>query len=265
VDYAADKQGPALLAPSCPANVKFATNLRWHKTPPLYFTPGKGNGIEAHCVMNEEPYLLNTSHENAGAFNLAIAWDVDNFPYLSCQLQRPTKDDNSKVYLQLHTTSHGIFTVPLVAAENGPNYLALPQPLKWEAGKWTALTLDIKTLIRSKLGNGAPAQLIINQVAITRTQAGAGVPLYLKDFYLYAPWRPQDAVKLDAYDASGLGGLDWEYTQDGQVLKKGAQAELSIAPRTLELPAAANGWLDVYVKDKAGNRAVPLHFPVPSP
>ncbi len=264
INYAADKRGPAFLAPSLPANVNLMFNWYGRQSASTYFAPASKNKVAVLRKIGAEPYLVTTGRKKAGIIHLRTKWNLEDFPFLAVQLQRPSKRDKSTMILQL-ATSAGSYQIPLANDPKTVNSRTLepPRALKWQPGEWTPAVLNIRELIRNK--GKKHRQIVISRISVIRSGIKGKAELHIKNLTIFAAWRPDNVVALNAYDASGIGKVSWEYVADGKVLKQGRQSSLKLAPAKLGLPLKPDGWLKVHIADRAGNSTPPFYLPVPKP
>jgi hypothetical protein len=64
---------------------------------------------------------------------------------------------------------------------------------------------------------------------------------------------------MNAYDASGIDGISWEYEQ---VAARPAIGSLEVTPGDLRVSDLGPGWIVMRARDKAGNLSLPLRVPV---
>ena len=95
------------------------------------------------------------------------------------------------------------------------------------------------------------------KVALLRfRQKSAKGPLALdlQSLYVFAPWQAKDEVKMDGFDASGMGGVTWTYED--------VTESMSVFPAALSGSEDGNRWIIMRARDRAGNLSMPLRVPL---
>lgn len=270
LDYARDRQGPALLSSRTPGAIVWRMSWEGRSDRPLYFTGDKTNTVRVVHRMNQEPYLEWLGKIDSGSIKMSLsAWKVRTYPYISLRLRQPRipPKKSYKLYLQLTTNHSQTFVVPLNYEVEGAKVLPLAQPLKWKAGEWQQVTVNVLAALAEKnLNRMITETLRFTTVSLVRAGGGAKFPVHLQSWTVHADYRAADEVKLNAYDASGLGGIVWKYSDAaGKVLQTGSSAELAFKPTALGVKTVPGGWLAVSAKDRAGNLSRPIRLPYSKP
>jgi hypothetical protein len=134
---------------------------------------------------------------------------------------------------------------------------------QWTAGEWFSLIIDVAAAVRQAAGDKAD-YVRINQIEIHRNHENKNAELHLENLCVLADWPAKATIQLDAYDASGIGKLHWQFvTTSGKVVRQGESRKLTVQPAQLDLPRDIPGWLELRVHDRAGNSSSPLRVPLP--
>ena len=125
------------------------------------------------------------------------------------------------------------------------------------------MIINVAAAVRQAAGDKAD-DVRINQIEIQRNHENQNVELHVQELCVLADWPAQATVQLDAYDASGIGKLHWQFvTTSGKVVRQGQSQKLTVQPAQLDLPRDLPGWLELRVHDRAGNSSRPLRVPLP--
>lgn len=261
IDYATDRTPPTLLAISYPSNILWGTSWDATAGQPSSFRPQGHRTSAALIRTNTEPaYLSVESPDKVGGILqiLGPRWQIRQYPYLTFRLRRPTvpTNDNARIDLVLDLKDPtNTVTIGLTQAgkEDGDRII-LPGPVHWQSNVWETFVLDLSVLLKDRL----PLQTATNQrvysVALVATNMTPRLAFDLQNMFVLGPWGPNDRVTMDAYDESGMAGIE--------------RVSVSQPDHTVEVPRlgpgtdGGHGWIRMCVRDKAGNRSLPLTLPV---
>ena len=264
INYANDKTGPAWLPAQMPDNLFWRCEWEGRGRLEPTFEGARGNVINMVHELGEAPYLMSRSHGKNGHIWQVLRWDVNAHPYLALRLRQPQLQEGGdfSVRLRLSTTGEHV-VIPVSGNDEHPHVLKHDTPIQWAAGEWRPLIINVAAAVRQAAGDKAD-DVRINQVEIRRDHENKNAELHVQDLCVLADWPPNATVQLDAYDASGIGKLHWQFvTNSGKVVRRGQSRKLTVQPAQLDLPRDEPGWLELRVHDRAGNSSRPLRVPLP--
>ncbi len=265
IKHQSDKSGPAFLP------VEFGDNIYWRSAwegrdvRPLYFTPAAENETQIVHKPDEEPYLETKTARTGGTGAITLLtrdWQISRHPYFSFRICRPRLSKKVHLALALEFTDGGVLNISLNEAATGPDTIALPRPIAWETGGWHSITINLPDLLNRARADGKTTGRTVRSVSFIRSKGGTRWPLQLQSIYIHSGWRATDKVVIDAYDVSGIAGVQWEFVApDGTNMRRGEADGMTIVPASLGIPEAPGGWLLIRVKDNSANIGVPLRIP----
>ena len=264
INYANDKTGPAWLPAKIPDNMFWRCEWEGRGTLEPTFEGAKGNVIDMVHKLGEAPYLMTRSHGKNGHVWQALRWDVNAYPYLALRMRQPQLQEGGdfSVRLRLSTTGEHV-VIPVSGNDGHPHVLKHDTSTQWTAGEWFSLIIDVAAAVRQAAGDKAD-YVRINQIEIHRNHENKNAELHLENLCVLADWPAKATIQLDAYDASGIGKLHWQFvTTSGKVVRQGESRKLTVQPAQLDLPRDIPGWLELRVHDRAGNSSSPLRVPLP--
>ena len=264
INYADDKTGPAWLPAKIPDNMFWRCEWEGRSTLEPTLEGAKGNVIDMVHKLGEAPYLMTRSHGKSGHVWQALRWDVNAYPYLALRMRQPQLQEGGDISVRLRLSTSGEHVViPLSGNDEHPHVLKHNAPAQWTGGEWFSLIIDVAAAVRQAAGDKAD-YVRINQIEIQRNHENKNAELHLENLCILADWPTKATIQLDAYDASGIDKLHWQFvTSSGKALRQGESRELAIQPAQLDLPHDVPGWLELRVHDRAGNRSSPLRVPLP--
>lgn len=281
INHGADTTPPTLLALNWPDNVLFhpAWNVPGHDS--IHLSTPQHHPIQVVQRPNREGFVrFRTRHANGQAwrdFKGQEAWDLNRFPYLAFNIRRPNVSprDNTRIEVELTCSDDTTYRIPLTDDGDGDNVIALASALEWDREQWTPVLVDLAARI-TKLRQeqeleglledssaGRRDELIadlteqMKRLKVTRlrfvvTGAQHNYPVDVKDLFVFGPWGDDRPVAVDAYDASGIDGVELTTplgtVTEGRIFNPAAHA--------------ATGWITARILDKAGNRTHPVNLPV---
>lgn len=259
IDYALDHTPPTVLSCMMPSNVFFSAMLDFMRSSLAGFQPQRETRLYIARETDQPAVLRAESPSGQGGvvrrFD-ASPWRVATHPWLAFRLRRSIVQPQEKTRLcvTFEVQGGGEYTVPLGPSSGKGKELPLPQRIVWVSNAWTEVTVHVGELLRGALSRDALAAVRIVSLGFRFDEAPKGHQLDLQSLFIFAPWGPEDAVQLDAFDASGVAGV-----------RCGATVVDGFDVRPAALPAGADagtGWLALQVQDKAGNRSFPLRVPL---
>lgn len=184
-----------------------------------------------------------------------LKWTLDAHPYLAFRIRRPLYAPDESTEIALHLEFDDKTRLPIVIEGRRRSRRRRPDyPVSWESNVWHAVTLDLPAILGPQL---SAEQLQNAQVQVLRLrvqQAPKDYPLHLQSVFVFAGWNEADTVRVNAYDASGMGGVTWEYEADA--------TGMEIAPAFPFEAGIRNGWIAMFARDRAGNLTYPVHIPI---
>jgi hypothetical protein len=269
LDLSSDRTGPALL-PARYDDDAVLWNTAWEGrvSPTAYFTAASRNPLTVEHQFGRVPYLSTASYGAHGAITVAVSgWYPHAHPHLSFRARVGAElTKKTRITVRLHASDGKHYDV-LVGArpKRAAPVPGLVNEPDWRVDIWDNVTIDALPAIRRVLkDDDALAKLSVHKIQILRSATPAAMPFHVQSVFVHAPWRAKQTVRLDAYDASGVVGVDWQFINGaGDVLKEGSSSERTLTPAALALPQAPGGWLLLRARDRAGNQSVPLRVPCP--
>jgi hypothetical protein len=263
MDYSKDRTPPTVLATKYPTNVFLATAWDARANERVYFEPYAGDPAPAlQRQKGEEPYLAARvrGKEKAGGLMLKFAdpkWGLTRHPFLSFRMRRPamTAGEATRIAVAVELSNDQKYSIPLTRPEAGTNTVNLPAPLPWQSNQWQSVTLDLVDLLKPKLAEKVLQTAEVKVLYFQCENAPENMPFDLQSLFVCSKWKPEDVIRMDAYDASGI---------DGIVLEGGVRiGGTEMAPAASAANAPPGGWRELRVRDKAGNVSLPVRVPVP--
>ncbi len=267
IDYASDKTPPTVQHP------RTGTNFLWYLPDirqPRDFIGGGPRNIRPQPVVTNGMYILEL-HAVNGANDASVAhtfpqnpWKPSVHQYLAISarvLSLPKEPGIPPMTLQFtpqhlpedakRPADNAPFSIPLPSAENSDQeWIVAGANAGWTPGEWRDLVIDVDAFLRNETGLAEAPPLREFLVAMPGDDSYA---LQIRAAAILMAWQPDHLITFNAYDASGIDGLVW----DG-----GAATELSLRPARVKLPGNV-GWLEVKVRDRAGNLSEPRLLPLP--
>jgi hypothetical protein len=136
----------------------------------------------------------------------------------------------------------------------GKDQISMPQSIAWQSNVWHGVTLDLPKVLASKLTAKEMDDIPIENIRLRQQKGDADAVLDLQSIFVFAPWQPEDKVKVHAYDASGIEGITWSYEDTTE--------STVVAPATLMAESQGNRWMMMRAVDRAGNPSAPIRLPV---
>jgi hypothetical protein len=256
VNYKQDKVPPTLLPTEYPTNILWTAP--WEKPNETYVYFEAALGINPHVVRGERqpPFLRNDVANNVGEIAHTFEspkWLLASHPWLAFQMRRPAFNaaEKTAIWVDLEFDPTNRYVVPLTAGLEGKSVVGIGQAVTWKSNEWVSFTLDLRELLKAPVGEAKLAQVPVKRLRIAVTNAPERAVFDLRGVYVFAPWGPQDRIRMAGYDASGTGGPVLEpYQSDAAAL---------IASPTLR---GVGAWWQMQLVDKAGNRSTPIFAPV---
>jgi len=270
VDFKLDKIGPALLPVEYPGAVLFACFRQGRTGKSAHFSWARTNEVKLHRLWSKEPYVSTVSEEVYGFYWIKFspktrAWSLDKHPYLTFRVRRPVMDEDERISVKLHATGK-VYEIALTEKPTehyvDDNAVHIQHTMDWKKNVWQDVVLNTRELLKAR---GGATGISVRSLWLIRDHARDLVPMDVKDFFVHSKWGQTDLVKLDAYDASGVAGMEWQVVNDkAEVLKSGTTDKLQIAPASLHPQPGEHAWLEVKVRDRTGNLSVPVRMPFPA-
>ena len=191
-------------------------------------------------------------------------WRVQSHPYLAMRIRRPkVARGKPRIDLRLVVGKKKSYTV-LLTEESVPStkhrhqrkYISLPEPIRWKRGKWTTVLLDLREVFADEITKDEFEELKIEGLDLHVYGEQESQTVDFASLFVFSPWREDDRVEFDAYDASGIEGITWERRGDAPSMG------FSPAVRRKKRPGI---WTVVRAIDKAGNQSVPIYIPCINP
>jgi hypothetical protein len=262
IDYAKDKRSPTLLQTTYPPNILWCTPWELVTEGNLFFASGP-NVVSTALVRgtNEAPYLCSVVGTNGGVIwhNFENApWSIATHPYLSFRIRRPhmTSNDATRIDMELEPlqSQTNVLALSLTHTATGRAAVVLSAPLVWQSNVWHSLTFDIPQLLKENYSPHEIKGMKIRNLKLVRSGNTTANTIHLQSFYVFAPWKPADRIKLNAYDASGMEGI----VSSNEVADPGT----AVVPATLPVQDRETGWVALLARDRAGNNAPPVWAPL---
>lgn len=286
--FESDEIPPTLLAATMPTNILWRTAFEDPTVTTTYFVP-KNAKITLVRPKGNEPHLHIKPSKKAYSLTYKIAasgqWQVYTYPYLALRIRRNSmpKDDPTHISIVLAPSKGDPYIIPLTGEDEGDRILNLVEPIVWRADTWYPIIVNVRDLIQASLEEAKFEELLnaaevkdekklrieavieeeelqkifrrirIGSLTIKVTDAEGMHPIDLQSVFIFAKWLTTDVVKMNAFDASGIGGIDW-------ALEK-IQSDVSLSPASVGPGLGQPGWIVMRVRDQAGNLSIPLHIP----
>lgn len=263
VDYASDKEPPTWPDPVAPTNAFWwAPKL---PTPNALFTINRGLNVGHERVDQASHVTLKAAGKGGmvGRIYNNPNWVIDNHRYLalSLRLAPATKPSTNEVIAEIRfrpaklprgvrAEREGSFFLPLTR-KTAANQTTLFGNLKWEAGHWNDLIIDVAAFLQQASGSNEPFELREFNIVLPP----ASDLLHVRAAAIMAPWAATDLFTFRAYDASGIAGLFWQ--------GNGQAPHTAIRPAFVKLPADDPVWMKITIRDRAGNNSLPFLLPLP--
>jgi len=262
IDYAKDKRPPTPLQTTYPTNILWTTPWEFPAENNLFFASGP-NIVSTTLVRgsNESPYLCSVVTTNGGtiwhSFESA-PWPVMAYPYLSFRIRRPdmSTNDTTRIDMELEPMQNptNVLALSLTHTATGTAAVVLSEPLVWQSNTWYSLTFDIPQLLKDKYTTDQLKEMKIKHLKLVRSGNTTTNTLHVQSFFVFAPWKPVDAVKLNAYDASGMEG--------NVSTNEFAEKNMTLVPASLPVADRETGWVALAARDRAGNDTQPVWVPL---
>lgn len=258
INYDADHTPPTVLSASYPSNIFWTTAAaRIGETNPS-FTSRSGGTTTLECQPGEAPYLTLASGSSTGAMTHLFSpkWNVDQYPCLAFQLRHPVliSNENPRVAIILETEATNTFKFSLSEIPADAILHAPPKPLTWASNAWQSFIIDAGKLIKNQQPAGSTNQFVVKSLTFITDGNAKRCQQQLQSVFVFASWKTNDLIKMDAYDESGIAGIQWKDTLQTN--------GTSLTPYSLPASVKETGWLTLRVRDKAGNLSLPLHIPI---
>lgn len=256
IDYDSDDLPPTITS------VKHPTNLLWHLSSHLLTHTGATFRASRECKLevirpaNEEFYLSVTSKNDKGNFSLdtkTFKWTVADYPYLSFRIRNPKYDADAKSSLLLTLDfgrTNAVFT--LLGKHQSDRGFVPAQPICWSPDKWSDVTLNLADIFSSDQNEMMLRTNPVVSVKFSWVGEGRNMDTELQSMQIAGSWDSEDLPVFDAYDASGVDELVVE--------REDNVAQDSDIPLNMDNDAVR--WVNLRVRDKAGNETRPYRFAV---
>jgi len=257
-----DKQPPAVLPLERPANMfVFAPALRNLSD---FFNHSESVSVRESQQESGSRFLPITCSGDENAYvarQFEKSWNVESFPWLAIsfrtagdlpegvapftlQLQPPNKlPENAE-------PPKGKFYTWTPPATDGKPFVV--GHVDWRPGHWNDLLINVRDLMRqqTKLARSCNVRELY-----LRFPEKTKYTLQIRGAAILAPWGPNDTLKIQAYDLSGVAGLVW---QNG-----GQSDQTTLRPARLTLPPDDAQWLKLRVADRHDNLTEAYLVPIP--
>ena len=254
IDYAGDHTPPTLLSTSYPSNMFCTTAWEVNSEIRPFFTAQNATTTTLVRKTGEAPYLAFTVPAGTGGVVRAFSpkWNVRTHPYLAFRLRQPGPGTNDlsrvKIVLEFEPTNSLAFA--LTNAQIGVNR---PLPATGLSNEWQSFAFDVSALLKGRVTAEIIKAPIVKSMALISVETNS-VAFNLNSVYIFAPWGRGNRIDLDAYDESGIGGIDWESTHQATAM--------GLEPAAVPATADGAGWITLRARDKAGNLSTPLYVPI---
>ncbi len=253
-----DDTGPALLPATYSENVFFNTAWEGREEKKQYFTAAKNNPTQIVHEWNERPFLNTRTHRAEGTVTLSFpnpGWSLEKHPYLAFRLRqrRLNRSNPAKIDLVIKLENNETVRVSLTQAETTDEALALSEPIEWEVRHWHSVFLNLPEILQNAGLETSDRQ--VQSIAFDRSDTRNREHLDIKDLYVFGNWTQDDTIAIDAYDRSGIDGLEWAFLDR-------TDETLSDLHDPREPAPGAKGWLVLRVRDRAQNLSLPLRIPM---
>jgi len=263
IDYAKDHTPPSLRQAKFPTNILWRTAWEANTANRSYFTARPRDATKLRREPAQEPWLRITPQEGKASILYEFSktvWPLKSYPYVAFRIRRPAMqpEEKQKIQMVFDLDSDEKYVLSLTHPKGGKSRINLQSPIEWQSNVWHAVTLDLCELLTGKVEGAALEKTKVKQVKLTITEKGEEKPLNgpvdIQSVFVFAPWSEKDTVSMNAYDASGVAGVSWSCAKEDKAL--------SLSPAALSAHGPGDGWLEMRVRDKAGNLSAPLHVPV---
>jgi hypothetical protein len=256
IDYAGDRTPPTLLPTAYSSNIFWTTGWEVRSENRPYFTPQGAATANLVRKGNEAPYLAVSSSAATGAIYCAFTpkWSVDSYPYLAFRIRHPalTSNDNPCVRLVFEVEPTNFFSLALADVPPAVARQVPPAPLTWQSNLWESFTLDVGAFLAGKR-TASSTGAVIKGLSFVSVGTATNLRQHVQSVYVFAPWNSNDVIRMNAFDESGIAGLNVESTQES--------TGLTVTPSATPGAAEGTGWMTLRVRDKAGNLSTPLYAP----
>lgn len=282
MDFAADHVAPTLLAVDYPSNVLWCagweqavSRLRAKAGQPA--RPFRFTGDEPVPLVyasGEEPYYA-AKIANKVAYDIwqefeSAPWSLKDYPYLAFRIRRPDLQPGETLRIALVFDLDGErraaiwLTDPLAESR----YVQVANKIEWQSNVWHTVRLDLPASMTARYSREIMDKARVMRLRFRFYGGREGQVVHLGSVFVFAPWRASDRVAFDAFDTSGIGGLQWSYEAGQPGAPSGAgqpTSERGLNPAMLPAAPADARWLTVRQRDRAGNLSYPTRLPVAPP
>jgi len=279
-DYESDTNPPTLLDPVLPSNILWCSGWEIGEGRQPQFIPLHGGKMELTRKPGEEPYLAVDAVKNNASVAFRpgnIKWYIDEYPLLAFRIRRPNlmPKDSAQIDLVIDFGAPNTFVIPLAEPGKKKNKkkLYLAEPIPWRSNTWHSVMLDLSSFLRQNVETGKldvilgtnphgretdpekrKKMLPVKEMALRMQNAKDSGPVHLQSVFVFAPFRSNDTVRMNAFDVSGMAGVTWECEK--------IASTSDISPANLALQDHESGWILLRNRDKAGNLSIPFRFPL---
>ncbi|HCE43435.1 MAG TPA: hypothetical protein DET40_07790 [Lentisphaeria bacterium] len=267
INYAEDKLPPTYLKPPLPDNILFRLDPLWTKNEQL---PVQLRDVKSKIYKEEPTAFVRISGTNGnGAFTFVSSKrkkvsKIGINSYLAMRLRFPNLEIPKTAALTLEIKYEGNKTVQLnlldgKIVEGGK----IENILDIGKNGWQDFFIDLKQLFILRFGEKEyKKKLHVKDVSLIAKDLNAEVLYDVSLLTVFEDFEAEDKFEMNAYDQSGIDVLGWKLADAaGNAIGNGNCDGRKFALSQLE-PSDGLRWLELSFVDKAGNKALPIIFPI---
>ena len=277
VDYASDKTPPTMLEADYPSNIVWCaeweerSHRRLGREGARRFAATEEHKVELITLPGQEPFFHHKTLKDASEIWQDFEepyWRLETSPYLCFEIRRPNMKtaDPTEIYLLLETPESRRMVIWLTPEKEDRTVPGLPEPIDWKPGVWHAVNVNLMELYEKRYAPKVKQDIRIKRIRLRVRNGRPGLLLQVRNVFAFGKWREQDIVRINAYDASGIAGGLWTYAAGADIPGSGDAwhplETTCITPALLPAPGAADAWIVMKARDRAGNESVPTRVPV---
>ena len=267
INYAEDKLPPTYLNPPLPENIFLRLDPICTKNEQL---PVTLLHVTSKIQKEDSCVFARFSGTNGGGTLTVVSKkrknsaDIDMDSYLAMRLRFPNLKipTTASLMLVVKYSENRTVQVNLLDGKIADN-VKMDKFLDAKIGNWQDFVVDLKDLFIRKFGEKVYKQnMLVKEISFIAKEMNPVDLFDLSVLTVFKDFKPDDKIELNAYDQSGIGGLTWNLTDAaGTAINNGTCDGRIFGVNILE-PVNELRWLELSMCDKAGNKAMPMLYPV---
>ncbi|MFZ2658555.1 MAG: hypothetical protein WAX69_26720, partial [Victivallales bacterium] len=267
INYAGDKLPPTYLKPPLPDNILFRLDPVLAKNDQL---PVQLKDVKSKICREEPCAFIRLSGTNGnGAFTFVSSKrkkvstiGIESYLAMRLRFPHPEIPKTAALTLDIKFEENKTVRVNLLngkIADGGK----IAKVLDIKNNGWQDFLIDLKELFIKRFGEKEYKQkLHVKDISLIAKDLNSADLYDLSVLTVFEDFEPEDKLELNAYDQSGIGVLSWKLTDAaGNLINNGNCDGRAFAMSQLE-PSDALRWLELSFSDKAGNKALPVIYPI---